>query len=149
VVESRPSLPLLFSVLNTVGKHLGAARLPVATLDEEALVQAAVTATRLTEFRNGCHREGLLRLLESVENDAALHLSGQLAFREAIVGSLINRLLLTEARKQNPETFRKPLKSPIIVLGLPHSGTPILHRLLAMDPAHRALVGTGPSSTRP
>src|SRR5215203_3890539 len=139
VVESRPSLPLRFRVLNTVGKHLGAVRLPFAALDEEVLVEAAVKATGLTEFGDDHHREGLLRLLESVENDAALHLSGQLAFREAIVGSLINRLLLTEARKQNPETFRKPLKSPIIVLGLPRSGTTFLHRLLAMDPAHRAV----------
>jgi Sulfotransferase family len=139
VVESRPSLPLRLRVLNTVGKHLGAARLPVATLDEEALVQAAVKATGLTEFGNGYHREGLLRLLDSVENDAALHLSGKLAYREAIVGSLINRLLLTEAGKQRPEIFRKPLKSPIIVLGLPRSGTTFLHRLLALDPAHRAV----------
>ena len=85
-----------------------------------------------------------MRLLESVENDAALHLSGQLTFRETIVGSLINRLLLTEACKRTPEIFQKPLKSPIIVLGLPRSGTTFLHRLLAMDPAHRAVpVGTG------
>ena len=138
-VESRPSLPLRLRILNTVGNHLGAARLPFAALDEEALVQAAVKATGLTEFGAGYHREGLLRLLESVENDAALHLSGQLAYRETIVGSLINRLLLTEAFEQNPETFRKPLKSPIIVLGLPRSGTTFLHRLLAMDPAHRAV----------
>jgi hypothetical protein len=139
VVESRPSLPLRLRVLNTVGKHLGATRLPFVALDEETLVEAAVKATGLTEFGDGYHREGLLRLLESVENDAALHLSGQLAFREAIVGSLINRLLLAEACKQNPETFQKPLKSPIIVLGLPRSGTTFLHRLLAMDPAHRAV----------
>ena len=139
MVESRPSLPLRLRVLNTVGKHLGAARLSFVALDEEALVETAVKATGLTEFGNGYHREGLLRLLESIENDAALHLSGQLAYREAIVGSLINRLLLTEAGKQRPEIFRKPLKSPIIVLGLPRSGTTFLHRLLALDPAHRAV----------
>ncbi len=138
-VEPRPSLPLRLRIVNTVGKHLGAARLPVAALNEEALVQAAVKATGLSEFGDGYHREGLLRLLESVENDAALHLSGQLAFRETIVGSLINRLLLTEACKRSPEIFRKPLKPPIIVLGLPRSGTTFLHRLLAMDPTHRAV----------
>ena len=139
MVEPRPSLPLRLRILNTVGKNLGAARLPVAALDEEALVQAAVKATGLTEFGDDYHREGLLRLLESVENDAALHLSGQLTFRETIVGSLINRLLLTEACKRTPEIFQRPLKSPIIVLGLPRSGTTFLQRLLAMDPAHRAV----------
>ena len=139
VVEPLPSLPLRLRILNTVGKHLGAARLPVAALNEEALVGAAVKATGLSEFGDGYHREGLLRLLESVEKDAALHLSGQLTFRETIVGSLINRLLLTEAYKRSPEIFRRPLKPPIIVLGLPRSGTTFLHRLLAMDPAHRAV----------
>ncbi len=139
MIGPRPSLPLRLRALNTVGRHLGAARLPLVALDEEALVQAAVRETGLSEFGDSYHREGLLRLLESAENDAALHLSGQVAFREAIVGSLINRLLLTEACKQTPETFRKPLKPPIIVLGLPRSGTTFLHRLLAMDPAHRAV----------
>ncbi len=139
VIETRPSLPLRLQVVNTVGKHLGAARLPVVSLREEALVQAAVKETGLTDFGDSYYRESLLRLLESADNDAALHLSGQVALREVIVGSLINRLLLTEAFKQTPETFRKPLKSPIIVLGLPRSGTTFLHRLLAMDPAHRAV----------
>jgi hypothetical protein len=72
VVESGPSLPLRFRVLNTVGKHLGAIRLPFAALDEEALEEAAMKATGLTEFGNDYHLEGLLRLLEPVENDAAL-----------------------------------------------------------------------------
>ncbi len=139
MIETRPSLPLRLQVVNTVGKHLGAARLPVVSLREEALVQAAVKETGLTDFGDSYYRESLLRLLESADNDAALHLSGQVALREVIVGSLINRLLLTEACKQTPETFRKPLKSPIIVLGLPRSGTTFLHRLLAMDPAHRAV----------
>jgi hypothetical protein len=139
MVEPRPSLPLRLRVLNTLGKHLGAARLPVVALDEETLVQAAVKETGLTDFGSSHHREGFLRLLESIENDAALHLSGQVANRELIVGSLINRLLLTEARKRTPELFRKPLKPPIIVLGLPRSGTTFLHRLLALDPAHRAV----------
>jgi hypothetical protein len=130
---------LRLQVINTVGKHLGAARLPVLSLREEALVQAAVKETGLSDFGDSYYRESLLRLLESAENDAALHLSGQVALREVIVGCLINRLLLTEACKQTPETFRKPLKSPIIVLGLPRSGTTFLHRLLAMDPAHRAV----------
>jgi hypothetical protein len=122
-----------------VGKHLGAARLPFAGLDEETLVRAAVKETGLTDFGSSYYREGLLRLLESLEEDAALHFTGRVANREVIVGSLINRLLLTEACKRTPAVFRRPLKPPIIVLGLPRSGTTFLHRLLAMDPVHRAV----------
>jgi hypothetical protein len=139
VTEPRASLPLRFRLLNTVGKHLGAARLPIAGLDEEALVRAAVQETGLSDFGRPYYREGLLRLLESLEHEAALHFAGRVANREVIVGGLINRLLLTEACKRTPELFGRPLKPPIIGLGLPRSGTTYLHRLLAMDPAHRAV----------
>lgn len=136
--EPGTSLPLRLRALNTIGKHLGAARLSVAGLDEETLVRAAVRETGLTDFGGTCHREGLLRLLASLEDDAGLHFAGRVANREIIVGNLVNRLLLTEARKRTPEVFRRPLRPPIVVLGLPRSGTTFLHRLLAMDPAHRA-----------
>jgi hypothetical protein len=139
VTEPRASLPLRFHILNAVGKRLGANRLPIAGLDEESLVRAAVQATGLSDFGSPYYREGLLRLLESLEDDAALHFAGRVANREVIVGGLINRLLLTEACKRTPKLFRRPLKPPIIVLGLPRSGTTYLHRLLAMDPAHRAV----------
>jgi Sulfotransferase family len=122
-----------------VGSHLGAARLPIARLDEESLVQAAMQETGLTDFGSPYYREGLLPLLDSLEDDAALHFAGRVANREVIVGSLINRLLLTESCKRTPDFFQRPLKPPIIVLGLPRSGTTLLHRLLAMDPAHRAV----------
>jgi hypothetical protein len=104
---------LRFRLLNTVGKHLGANRLPIAGLDEEALVRAAVQETGLSDFGSPYYREGLLRLLESLDDDAALHFAGRVANREVIVGSLINRLLLTEARKRTPELFRRPLIPPI------------------------------------
>ncbi len=139
MLETGRALPLRLRVLNTVGKHFGAARLPVAGLDEETLVQAAVKETGLTDFGSSHYREGLLQLLESLEDDAALHFAGRVANREVIVGNLINRLLLTEARKRTPAVFQRPLTPPIIILGLPRSGTTFLHRLLAMDPAHRAV----------
>jgi hypothetical protein len=59
VVEPRTPLSLRFRLLNKVGKHLGAARLPVAGLDEETLVQAAVKETGLTDFGSSYYREGL------------------------------------------------------------------------------------------
>jgi hypothetical protein len=139
VLAPRASLPLRFRLLNTVGKHLGAARLPIAGLDEETLVRAAVQKAGLSDFGSSYYREGLLRLLESLEDDAALHFAGRVANREIIVSCLINRLLLTEACKRTPAVFRRQLKPPIIVLGLPRSGSTYLHRLLALDPVHRAV----------
>jgi hypothetical protein len=44
-----------------------------------------------------------------------------------------------EALKTSPEIFRQPLRPPLIVIGLPRTGTTFLHRMLAVDPAHRAV----------
>ena len=94
MLESRPSLPLRFRLLNAAGKSLRAAKLPFARFDEEALREAAVKETGLNDFGDPYHREGLLRLLESAEEDADLHFVGRLAYREVVVNSLVNRLLL-------------------------------------------------------
>ena len=139
VLGSRSSLPLGFRFLNVAGRSLRTMHLPMARLDEETVLEAAVKETGLTDFGAPYFREGLLRLLESAEEDAALHFVGRLAYRETIVNSLVNRLLLTEARRRTPEVFQRPLVPPIIVLGLPRSGTTFLHRLLALDPMHRGV----------
>lgn len=139
MLGARSSLPLGFRLLNAAGRSLGASRLPIARLDEESVLGAATKETGLTDFGASYYREGLSRLLVSAEEDAELHFVGRLAFRETVVNSLVNRLLLTEARKRTPEVFQRPLIPPIIVLGLPRSGTTFLHRLLALDPAHRGV----------
>ena len=139
ILESRSSFPFRFRLLNLVGRSLRAANLPIARFDEETVHKAAMKETGLTDFGDPYYREGLVRLLSSAENDAHLHFVGRLAYREFIVSSLANRLLLTEARKRTPEFFQHPLVLPIIVLGLPRSGTTFLHRMLALDPTHRGV----------
>lgn len=116
-----------------------ATKLPVARFDMDSVCEAAIKETGLTDFGAPHYREGLSRLLESAENDADLHFVGRLAYREMITSSLATRLLLTEARKRTPDIFERPLISPIIVLGLPRSGTTFLHRLLTLDPYHRGV----------
>ena len=139
VPKRRSSLPLRFRLLNMVGKSLRAMSVPVAQFDEETVRTVAVKETGLTDFGDPHFREGLLRLLESAETDADLHFIGRLTVREVIANALASRLLLMEARKRTPEIFERPLIPPIIVLGLPRSGTTFLHRMLAADPAHRAI----------
>jgi Sulfotransferase family len=59
-----------------------------------------------------------------------------MALRRIMTNHLVNRLLLTSVRQQAPGIFTRPLANPLIVTGLPRSGTTLLHRMLAADPAH-------------
>jgi hypothetical protein len=139
ILKSRSSLPFRFRLLNVVGRSLRATKLPDARFDEETVHRVAKKQTGLSDFGDPYYREGLSRLLGSAENDADLHFVGRLAYREIIVNSLANRLMLGEARKRTLEVFRRPLIPPIIVLGLHRSGTTFLHRMLALDPMHRGV----------
>ncbi len=78
-------------------------------------------------------------LCHSIEADAGLSLAGRIAFRDYIVRTLVNRLRYVRARDCEPEVRRVPLVPPIIVIGLPRSGTTFLHHLLACDPGSRPL----------
>lgn len=131
-------LPLPFRIVNAAGAVLNTLGLTRVRLEVGPLLRAATRQTGLTDFGDPVFLDGLRVLLDSVERDANLHFLGQLSVQQIVVDSLVNRLLLTEAQRRTPELFARPLIPPLIVLGLPHSGTTFLHRLLAEDPAHHA-----------
>jgi hypothetical protein len=57
--------------------------------------------------------------------------------RRDAVRLLENRLRLNDALQRNPEIARAEIRRPLFILGMPRTGTTILHELLAQDPANR------------
>ena len=106
------------------------------TFSAEELLAAAARRTGLEDFGDSGFRAGLDSTLAALNHDASLHVAGRLALRRIIGDQLVNRLLLTSAQQRTPGLFTCPLAGPLIVTGLPRSGTTLLHRLLAADPAH-------------
>ncbi len=92
----------------------------------------------LDDFGPGDFFEPLSRLLESAQRDARLNLVGKFALYADTLQCLRNRLLLQRDRKCNPEIDREEVRAPVFILGLPRTGTTILHTLLAADPQHQA-----------
>lgn len=130
--------PLPFRMANAAGAALGTLGISGVHLEEDALLQDARRKTGLADFGDPGFLDGLRALLGSIEHDANLHFVGRLGLRRVILDGLVNRLLLTEEQKRAPERFAGPLIPPLVVLGLPRSGTTFLHRLLAEDPANYA-----------
>jgi hypothetical protein len=59
--------------------------------------------------------------------------------RLSIERALENRLRFVDLKKRNPAIFKKKLIPPIMIMGLPRSGTTFLHRLMSQDPRNRGL----------
>jgi len=109
------------------------------TVDD--LHAAAVRATGLEDFGDGAdhHREALGVLLDSVASDARLTPEGSRYLRGTLKGALVARLLSQAGFAADPGQERRPVTRPIVVTGLPRTGTTALHRLLGADPANQGL----------
>ncbi|PQM46262.1 hypothetical protein C1Y40_03582 [Mycobacterium talmoniae] len=78
-------------------------------------------------------------LCASLRADAGLSEAGTAIVFEQLVGNLVNRLRLEELITRHPEIEDVTVQRPIIICGLPRTGTTHLHNLIAADPAIRYL----------
>jgi hypothetical protein len=106
-------------------------------LDEASLLARARQRTGLDDFGGEAFRDPLRRLLAAVEHEAALTLLGRVITRADVLRLLENRLRMTDTRARHPEIDAGEIRRPLFVVGLPRTGTSILHELLAQDPANR------------
>ncbi|MGI9239264.1 MAG: sulfotransferase family protein [Verrucomicrobiales bacterium] len=112
-------------------------QIPEVELSSEALTAAAEAATGLTDWGDPLFREPLERYLLALEESAGLHRQGRYMFFVAAQRLLCNRLMIQRDLTEHPEILETPLPRPLFVLGLPRTGTTLLHNLLACDPAAR------------
>ncbi|OBB25079.1 hypothetical protein A5792_28800 [Mycolicibacterium peregrinum] len=108
-------------------------------LDPEALLTAATERSGLDDFGDPAFRERLDVLCTALREEAGLCDSGMAMAFEQLVGSLVNRLRLEALISDHPEIENIAIERPIIICGLPRTGTTHLHNLLAADPALRHL----------
>jgi Sulfotransferase family len=83
--------------------------------------------------------ERLRTHVAAIEADDGLTQLARSSLRQRVVRLLRNRLSLTDLVKRYPEIESIPIERPIIVVGMPRSGTTHLVNLVAADPRRRAL----------
>ena len=133
----QPHRPLGLRVINGVGGALRAAGVPLLNLDEGALLERAARRTGLSDFGDAKFYEPLRVLLDSFEREARLTTLGRMIARSDVIRLLENRLHMLDERQRHPEIDTGEICAPLFILGLPRTGTTILHELLAQDPANR------------
>jgi hypothetical protein len=108
-------------------------------LEPDALMDAAVTKTGLSDFGADNFREPLDVLCAAFRTEAGLSGPGVVSNHALLVQLLSNRLLVQDLLQRHPEIHDVRIEAPIIVCGLPRTGTTHLHNLMAADPALRSL----------
>lgn len=108
-------------------------------LDSDMLHRKASDETGLDDFGPDDYRERLDVYLSALRDVDGLHDAGIVNMHAQLLQSLKNRLLLTDLLKRHPEIHDIELTSPIIITGLPRSGTTHLHNLVGASAAFRTL----------
>jgi len=131
-----PRLPAIWSAANAVLGPIARSRV---RLDPVSLLARARRRERLDDFGDASFEEPLGVLCTAYEREARLSALGRFLVRELLVGLLATRLRLTALWRAHPEIADERIEAPIVVLGLPRTGTTHLHNLLSQHPALRAL----------
>lgn len=109
--------------------------------DRDAFMARASAATGgLTDAGDPFFDEALDVLLASAATDARLSPLGEAAFEATIEANLVNRLRVTDHHARHPELAHEQIVAPLVLIGLPRTGTTALSHLLSADPANRSLL---------
>lgn len=109
------------------------------TLDPGALRDVASAESGLADFGPADHVERLDVLCRAMREEGGFNDAGIMQQHTLIVGLLKNRLLIEDLVRRHPEILDQRIVAPIIVCGLPRTGTTHLHNLMSADPALRSL----------
>jgi len=108
-------------------------------LTTDALMSQAAATTGLDDFGEPSFLPPLGVLLESLNTEAGLSGFGRITMAVQIDQLLRNRLLLADLLRRHPEIHDVEIRRPIIIAGLPRTGTTHLQNLISADPALRFL----------
>jgi hypothetical protein len=116
-----------------------AAMAPDCPLDADALHAKASADTGLHDFGPDDYRERLDVYLAALRDIDGLHGAGVVNFYGQLLQLLKNRLLLTDLLRRHPEIDDIELQPPVVIAGLPRTGTTHLHNMLAAPATFRTM----------
>lgn len=108
------------------------------SFDMESLLQEAKTKTGLADFGSHDFKPGLKILLETYDHNGFTE-KGRYKNRKRVLDLLCARLRIENAFHLHPEIRQQKIVAPMLLTGLPRTGTSALLNLLANDPAARPL----------
>ncbi len=109
-----------------------------ALFDREDLLDGARTATGFQDFGAMDFIEPLDLLLEGFDETSTLNPVGRLAGRWYLMRLLCNRLRFEAVWQNDPRIGSQTVRQPIFILGLPRTGSTLLHEVLAQHSSLRA-----------
>jgi hypothetical protein len=107
--------------------------LPTVEFNAQGLLNQASEESQLNDFGDEAFREPFEVLVKALKQEANLNPIGRYVQHERSLNTLKNRLRLSETIRLHPEILQEEIVAPAAIVGLPRTGTTMLHRVLASD----------------
>jgi len=91
------------------------------------------------DFGPDDYMAGLKVYLQSMDYDPHFSEQGKRGAWGQVVGVLRSRASAIKSMKDNPGFDARPIVAPVVITGVPRTGTTALHRLMAVDPRFQGL----------
>ena len=121
----------ILDFMDEAGSHLA--------LEPGSLMEAAAAETGLDDFGAADFGGRLEVLCRAMREEGGFNGAGVMQQHAFLTGLLKNRLLVEDLLRRHPEILDERITAPIVICGLPRTGTTHLHNLMSADPALRSL----------
>jgi len=100
----------------------------------DSVLDSARTEAGLDDFGDEGFVEALAKMLETVAAEVRFKPAGLLNFKAMNQRLLVNRLRYQRDVTRHPEILEEDVSDPIMILGMPRTGTTKLQRMMSADP---------------
>lgn len=105
------------------------------SFDPEVLLTRAAKLTGFDDFGDEVFHEPFERTVVALDQEAGLNAAGRAAQHQRILDALVTRARAQDWIRRHPEILDEKIVAPLVIVGLPRTGTTMLHRVIAADPS--------------
>lgn len=105
------------------------------------LIDEASAKAGLSNFGDLLFEVGFGRFVDSLNREAGLSDLGKVVAHDFLLETLVTRLKVEEWYRLHPEIDDEVVRDPVLILGLPRTGSTVLGNMLALDRSTRSLRG--------
>jgi hypothetical protein len=96
----------------------------------KTLMESACAATGLNDFGNEWFVPHLQKMLDAFDHEANFNEPGKAIMNDRLESFLATRLRFIQELNRHPEILEQKIDAPIVIIGLPRTGTTKLHRMM-------------------
>ncbi len=124
--------------INGFGKTLKKLGLDPFKMDADSIIAKARKRAAYDGPMPGLTETGLHKLIRYIKEESGVNPFGAMASKTLFERTLYGRFKVEQVLAENPEIEKTEIKEPVFIIGMPRTGTTILHATMHKDPAHRS-----------